>query len=114
MVLQAQDIKDAAIPLWLHVAIQYPQYAVIAEYHLSRLLLSSAQTDEAWVRAYEALVRAHPSDGGLLYKLGKTHHNLGRTVEAREYWRQVLEVDDAGWKDRAKEDLAATQASGMA
>jgi len=110
MVLHAQGIREAAIQVWLRVASQYPQYALNAEYSLSRLLLSGAQTDEAWVHAYEALLRAHPSDGGLLYKLGKIHHNLGHTVQAQEYWRQVLEFDDAGWKDRAAEDLAATDA----
>jgi hypothetical protein len=96
------------------VATRYPQYALTAEYQLSRILLSGAQTDEVWVQAYEALVRAQPLDGGLLYKLGKTQHNLGRRVEAQAYWRQALVVDDGGWRDRANEDLAATPALGAA
>jgi len=114
MMLQAHGIQNAATPLWLHVATHYPQWALIAEYHLSRVLLSGYRTDGAWVEAYEAMVRAHPADTGLLYKLGTALHNLGRTAEAREYWRQVSEVDEAGWKYRAEGDLAATQDGGMA
>ncbi len=107
LVLQAHGLEDAAVPVWLHLGARFPQWAILAEYHLSRALLSGCRTDARWVETYQAMARAHPGNMGLVYQLGKTLQNLGRTAEARECWERVAATDDAGWKYRAEEDLAA-------
>jgi len=98
--------RESAVDLAL-VAVRYVPTACLLELILESAVRENYRLPEVR-RAYQELSR-HKTyrSGSIHYHLGVLARESGDLATAVAEWRKTTEVDDGGWRDQAREDLAA-------